>query len=154
MDTTHEHQENAVQGGTQKHAGSCHCGAVRFEVELDMSEVASRCNCSICTKLAMTGRIVKPSAFTLLSGEEGLGAYAWGGKTSQRFFCKHCGIHAFARGHLEQVGGDYVSINVNCLDNIDPNGVNAIYWDGRHNNWQAGPRDAPWPILVEPSRTA
>ena len=61
-------------------------------------------------------------------------------------FCKHCGVHAFARGHLDGLGGDYVSVNLNCLDDINPRDVRVIYWDGRHNNWQAGPRPAPWSI--------
>jgi len=44
------------------------------------------------------------------------------------------------------VGGDYVSINLNCIDDLDPNELNVSYWDGRHNNWHAGPRSTPWPI--------
>ncbi|SRR6266542_1100201 len=70
----------------------------------------------------------------------------WGAKISRRFFCKTCGIHCFARGHLAEVGGDYVSINLNCIDDLDPNELNVSYWDGRHNNWHAGPRSTPWPI--------
>jgi len=31
--------------------GSCHCGAVRFECELDLAEDTSKCNCSIYTKM-------------------------------------------------------------------------------------------------------
>ncbi len=129
-----------------KHTGSCHCGAIRFEVELAADVVGSRCNCTVCTKIAPTGGVVKPAAFRLLGGEESLSAYEWGPKISRRFFCKHCGVHCFGRGHLAELGGDYVSVNLNCLDGVDPNRLKVIHWDGRHNNWQAGPRETPWPI--------
>jgi hypothetical protein len=42
---------------SEKHTGSCHCGAVRFEVDADVKKGASRCNCLH----------VKPAAFRLLS---------------------------------------------------------------------------------------
>jgi hypothetical protein len=131
-------------GNVKKHLGSCHCGDVRFEVEIDASN-GSRCNCTVCTKISATGGMVKPGAFKLLSEESKLGVYEWGGRISKRYFCKQCGIHCFGRGHLEQLGGDYVSVNFNCLDDIDLRDVKVIHWDGRHNNWQAGPRTEPWP---------
>ena len=132
--------------------GGCHCGAVRFAFEADLSEPASRCNCTVCTKTAATGRLVKPAAFELLTGEASLATYEWGAKISTRFFCKHCGIHCFGRGFLEEVGGDYVSVNLNCVDGFDPSLTRAIHWDGRHDNWQAGPRTAPWPVEAPGAR--
>jgi hypothetical protein len=134
------------------HKGSCHCGNVRFEVDVDAS-AGSRCNCSICTKLALTGAIVKPDAFRLLEGESALSTYAWASRTSTRYFCSSCGVHCFARGHLDVLGGDYVSIALNTLDDIDLLDVAITYWDGRHNNWQAGSRPTPWPIHA-PDSTA
>ena len=128
----------------RKHPGSCHCGDVRFEVEIDATS-ASKCNCTICTKVAGTGGVVKPDAFRLLTDESKLGTYEWGGRTATRFFCKRCGIHCFGRGHLEQLGGAYVSVNLNCIDDIDLREVSLVHWDGRHDNWQAGPRPEPWP---------
>ena len=126
--------------------GSCHCGAVRFEATLDADAKFSRCNCSICTKLGQLGTIAKPSALVVKSGEYTLSSYEWASKTSKRYFCPACGVFVFARGHLDVLGGDYVSINANALDGFDPSTVPVIYWDGRHNNWQAGPRDRPWPL--------
>jgi hypothetical protein len=130
------------------HSGTCHCGAVRFEVDADLAEGGGRCNCSVCTKTGPLSKLVKPDAFRLLAGETQLSRYEWGAKISSRFFCKQCGVHCFGRGHLAEVGGDYVSVNLNCLDDIELVGLKATYWDGRHNNWEAGPRDTPWPIMT------
>ena len=131
---------------SEKHTGSCHCGAVRFVVHADLSRGASKCNCSICLKLGAIGGIVKPADFTLASGEEALSTYEWGHKISKRYFCARCGVYCFARGHLEELGGDYVSFNANCLDDIDPNALKIGHWDGRHDNWEGGMRDQAWPI--------
>src|SRR4051794_1277954 len=98
----------------KKHQGSCHCGAVRFEVEVDATG-GTRCNCTVCTKVGSVTTIVKPAAFTLLAGDGALGFYEWGFKTARRFFCKTCAVSCFVRGHLPEVGGDYVSVNLNCL---------------------------------------
>jgi hypothetical protein len=129
-------------------SGSCHCGAVQFRVTTDLRTGGSRCNCSICTKVSQLGGIVKPDAFQLVSSEEHLSSYEWASRTSTRYFCKHCGIHCYARGNLVELGGAYVSVNYNCLDGVDLNDLKVVYWDGRHNNWHAGPRDRPWAILA------
>jgi hypothetical protein len=129
-----------------RRAGGCHCGAVRFEAALP-DRPGSRCNCSVCTKTSVTSGMVKPADFSLLAGEDQLRSYEWGAKISRRFFCGRCGVHCFGRGYLEEIGGDYVAVNLNCLDGFDPAEAQVIYWDGRHDNWQAGPRPTPWPVL-------
>jgi hypothetical protein len=142
---------SSIHISSNTYVGGCHCGAVRFEVSLEPNFKGSRCNCSICVKTAATGAIVKPHAFRLLQGEGDLGGYVWGGRISTRHFCKHCGIHCYGAGHLEQIGGDFVSVNLNCLDDIDPNALEVVYWDGRHDNWMGGPRSAPWPVIAQAS---
>jgi hypothetical protein len=127
------------------HKGSCHCGAVRFEADVEATK-GSRCNCSICTKVNMTGAILKPAAFRLVAGEQALSTYEWGHHISKRFFCAKCGVYCFAKGHLVELGGDYVSINLQALDDIDPGLLEIGHWDGRHDNWQGGMRGTPWPI--------
>lgn len=128
------------------HHGSCHCGAVRFEADVDLSEGVSMCNCSTCQKIGYPGVHGKPADLRVLAGEATLACYEFGAKIGQRLFCTTCGAHPFARGDLPELGGAYVTINVNCLDDIDPGTLAVRYWDGRHNNWQAGTRSAPWPF--------
>ena len=70
--------------------------------------------------------------------------YEWGGKISKRFFCKACGTHCFGRGHLAEVGGDYVSFSYNAVDDFEVSELSVVHWDGRHNNWQAGPAAKPY----------
>ena len=131
-----------------RYQGSCHCGTVKFEADLDLAAGVGRCNCSVCTKIAWTAAIAKPDALTVLAGEDAVAMYEWGGKISKRYFCPRCGIHCFARGHLAELGGAYISINVNCLDGVELGALNVHYWDGRHNNWEGGPRATPWPVLA------
>ncbi|MDB4966900.1 MAG: aldehyde-activating protein [Myxococcales bacterium] len=128
------------------HTGGCHCGAVRFEADLDLGNPVGACNCTLCTKRGVLGAIVKPAELRVLAGEENLGDYSWGPKTAHFLFCKTCGIHVFGRGHLVELGGAYASVNVTCIDDIDPATLEVVYFDGRHDNWQAGVRDTPWPV--------
>jgi hypothetical protein len=138
--------ENKTQNPTL-HMGTCHCNAVRFTVLVDPAS-GTRCNCSACTKIGGIGAILKPAAFTLLAGEENLTTYEWGAKIARRFFCKTCGVHCFSRGFLNELGGDFVGVNLNTLDDVDMGRVTLSYWDGRHDNWQAGTRREPWPIFT------
>jgi hypothetical protein len=138
--------------GVQRHEGSCHCGAARYEVRLDLGEGVSRCNCSICLKLGSTGVNVKPAAFRLLAGAEALGAYRVGRSTAARYFCKHCGVFLYGDGDIPELGGAFVSVNVNTLDGIEHADLQVGYWDGRHDNWAAGLRPTPWPVRPEAGR--
>lgn len=118
--------------------GSCHCGAVRYETELDLSEGSGRCNCSICQKLRNWSIIVKPQAFRLQSGDDALSNYQFGTKSGQHLFCKHCGVHAFGRGNIPEIGGEFVSVKVACLDDVTPAELAEIpvrYFNGRDNDW-------------------
>ncbi|OHA85616.1 MAG: aldehyde-activating protein [Candidatus Yonathbacteria bacterium RIFOXYC1_FULL_52_10] len=96
------------------YTGACHCGAISFEVETDLSHVIA-CNCSHCEKNGLVLNFVDKEKFKLLSGKDALTEYFFGDKTIRYLFCHTCGTHPFAEG----VTFPQTAINVRCLDGID-----------------------------------
>jgi hypothetical protein len=126
------------------YTGSCHCGAVRFEADIDIALGTNKCNCSICTKSRNWNVILKPDAFRLLSPQTALSDYQFGSLAGHHYFCTHCGVRSFGRGHVAEIGGDYVSVQVMALDNLDAAELVAApirYADGRHNAWGREPAE-------------
>jgi hypothetical protein len=100
--------------------GSCHCGKVRFEADIDLNASPRRCNCWICARQRAWETLVKPEDFRLLAGEAELGDYQFGTHSGHHLFCRTCGVASFGRGYVDATGSEYVSIAAACLDNANP----------------------------------
>jgi hypothetical protein len=103
----------------RKYRGSCHCGAIRFEIETDFPELTT-CDCSICRRKNALMVKVPERQFTLLAGAAQLSEYQFHSHAARHYFCKVCGIYPF---HRKRVAPDTFGINVFCLDDFDPTGI-------------------------------
>ena len=122
----------------QTYRGSCHCGVVRFEAELDLEQPTFRCNCSICRRTRFWAAVAKQEDFRLLAGESDLVKYQFNTGNNHHFFCRHCGVRSFGVGNETPIG-PMVGVNVGCLD-IDDETMAAIpivRIDGLHDRMEA-----------------
>jgi len=108
--------------------GSCHCGAIAFEVEGELKEVTD-CNCSICSRLGHLMWFVPRSALRLLTPEANLAAYTFGTGTIKHQFCPKCGVHPFGEG-IDPVHA-MAAINVRCLEGVDLSTLPVKHFDGK-----------------------
>lgn len=111
-------------------SGGCHCGRVKFEIEIPDHVIVHRCSCSICRKSGYLHLIVTADHFNLLSGENSLVDYRFHTGVARHLFCSTCGIKSYyvPRSHPESF-----SVNLNCVELPDEVDVRIEDFDGR--NW-------------------
>jgi len=98
--------------------GSCHCGAVVFEVGLEKGIVdLRRCACSICKRKGAVMAGVPLGKLKVVRGADQLTLYQWNTKTAKHYFCKTCGIYTH---HQRRSKPDEFGYNVACLEGINP----------------------------------
>lgn len=114
--------------------GSCHCGAVKIEIDAEQPETATSCNCSICRK---TGNIMiyfSPKLVRVIRSGEGTGAYIWGDKSLAFHHCKTCGVNTHWEG-LDPNGPDRMGISARIIENLDWDKLRVRRFDGA-DTWQ------------------
>lgn len=110
--------------------GTCHCGAVRFEIDAEIDHVRA-CDCSVCRRRGALIYRVPAEAFRLLTPIDDLHVYRWGSMTGADYICPTCGILPFRQpAHPtaeERAAGQQPflgwAINTRCLIGFDPESV-------------------------------
>ena len=95
------------------YSGSCHCGAIRFEIEADEVLHVEDCNCSICKKTGFLHLILPIQKFKILQGENNIQTYKFNTGTAKHTFCKICGVKPF---YIPRSNPDGIDINLRCID--------------------------------------
>ena len=111
-------------------SGGCHCGRVKFEIEVPDKIIVHRCNCSICQKSGYLHLILAANRFDLIHGEDSLTNYSFHTGVARHLFCSVCGIKSF---YVPRSHPDSFSINLNCVELPDEIDVVIQAFDG--SNW-------------------
>lgn len=109
------------------YALSCHCGAIRLEVDADLNALRD-CNCSVCVKYGFLHWYVPKSALRLITHSRAMSSYLYRDAGAARMFCPICGVAMMYTGYPD----DKVSLNARCIDGIDVFSLNVTKFDGLH----------------------
>ncbi|MBX3688702.1 GFA family protein [Dokdonella sp.] len=121
--------------------GSCHCGAVRFEADIDLEQPTYRCNCSICRRTRFWPAIVRDGGVRVLAGAKELTRYTFNSHKNEHYFCRHCGVRPFGIGTQTPIGRMY-GVNLGCLEGLSEEALSQLaitHVDGLHDRWQDAP---------------
>ncbi|MGI8706240.1 MAG: GFA family protein [Sphingomicrobium sp.] len=98
--------------------GSCHCGAVKFTVELPHGlSSARRCTCSICRMRGAIAVTANAGRLKVTRGEGDLATYRFNTGTAEHHFCSVCGIYTH---HKRRSNPDELGVNAACLEGVSP----------------------------------
>lgn len=107
-----------MQQHTPWTSGACHCGAVRFQVQLtDGLNTARRCTCSYCRMRGAVAVSASLDGLRILAGEERLSLYKFNTRTAKHWFCSVCGIYTH---HQRRSNPNQFGINAACLEGVSP----------------------------------
>ena len=112
-----------------KYSGSCHCGAVAFEVEGEIKE-ALACNCSMCQRKGSLLWFVPREKLRLLTPENAASTYMFNKHVIKHRFCAVCGIHPYGEG-TDPKGNATAAVNIRCLEGIDLAAIPTKQYNGR-----------------------
>lgn len=109
--------------------GTCHCGAVSFDVTMPPPDKAYACNCSICSRAGWLLAFVKEGNFTLHHKPDAVRDYQFGPKKTHHTFCTTCGCRAYSHG-TDKEGKATFAVNLRCVEGLDFAALPVETFDG------------------------
>jgi hypothetical protein len=108
------------------HALSCHCGAIRLDVDAPLAGLVE-CNCSTCARHGFLHWKVPVEAVRLVSQKCAMASYHWRDADGGTQFCATCGTAMLRTGYR-----DCISVNARCIEGIDVFALAVTRYDGRN----------------------
>ena len=131
---------------TQSYTGGCHCGALKYAVDLDLDQGTVRCNCTLCSKDRAWLAFAPGDKFRLTrGGADDEIRYRWTppGKSEPNVtyhICATCGVRTHGDG-IGPSGQPTAAVMVATLEDADPDLLarNIRYVDGLHDRFDREP---------------
>jgi hypothetical protein len=128
--------------------GSCTCGAIKFEADIDLASGTTRCNCSFCKKARLWFAMAKQGAVRVTAGAEHLHDFQRKPASKPEpylhfYFCDRCGVRPFSAGGGDLKSAEFYAVNLGALDDASDDELAAApikYADGAHDNWKGEPK--------------
>jgi hypothetical protein len=93
--------------------GSCHCGAIRLQLDA-APETVTDCDCSICRRYGVLWAYYAPAQVHILAAPRSTDIYMWSDRSIEFHRCRVCGCVT----HWAPVDpkGDRMGVNARLLD--------------------------------------
>jgi hypothetical protein len=127
---------------SERHAGRCHCGAIRVAFTTEKPLRPRACLCSFCRKHGARTVTDPDGAAVLTLGPETV-RYRFGSRAADFLICGQCGVYA---GATAEIGGQlYATLNLNAF--ADPRldlAIAPVSYDGEDAAAKADRRRENW----------
>lgn len=114
--------------------GSCHCGAVTFEVKKPRDFLTS-CNCSQCRRLRALWLHAPVKNVRVSYAPDAVIRYLWGDKMLATITCKTCGGTTHWEGEGEQTDESCMAVNAAMASPEDVARFKVRHFDGA-DTWE------------------
>ena len=116
--------------------GSCLCGAIRYAIDVPVSELRA-CHCIHCQKASGAGgsvnAVIPSAALRIFRGvPKRYASHADSGRTLHRFFCGDCGSPIYTQ---RATGSDVVAVRTGTLDDAPPMKIATHIWTRSARPW-------------------
>jgi hypothetical protein len=118
--------------------GSCHCGKIKFQANIDLTQETIKCNCTFCRKNSYWGIKVKNEDFEILEGQDYFSKTSSDPNIGEYIFCKHCSNMPFGITKKTEWTEEGASIKISSLDDISTTELAALritYYNGRDDSF-------------------
>ena len=135
-----------------KHAGGCHCGALRYALDtaLPIAKLPLRaCQCTFCRHHGALSTSDPAGALRFdVRDASKVTRYRFGLKTADFLICAGCGVYVGAT--IEDEGRRWAIINANTLDDVAQltQAPEPMNYDGEDEARRQSRRRARWTPLV------